>query len=338
MPDSSGPWDGAPWAEADWYRTMMATTPSGVHGTAPATSATAGSLAWQATGLTITPTIGRATVGGAGYSRTAALTSVSAAANTHASFSRRDRLVLRRNLSTHAVALTVLTGTPASSPVAPAITRDDTSFDLPLHSFLVPPASGTAISGVQDERVWINPYQPDSGAQVADATVRAALSTGMAVGATLRQADTGVAYEWRGGTTPTWWKVSGPLTLLYSNLNNGQGSNGAGGTSTITSKSFTTDAGGVAFFSGTIELIWGANAGFYYTAELHDSAGALVETIVLNRFHNGSTGFNVWIPFSLSQHVNIPSAGNWSIRTTITNDPASGSAIGSWNEYTHLRL
>jgi hypothetical protein len=159
MPDTSGPYDGSPWAEADWYRSMAPTLPSGVHGTTPATSATTGSLGFAATGLTITPTAGRASVGGSGYVRTATLTSATASANAHATFSRRDRLVLRRSLSTHTVTLTIITGTPASSPVAPAITRDDTTWDLPLFSFLVPPASGTTISGVLDERVWIDPFR-----------------------------------------------------------------------------------------------------------------------------------------------------------------------------------
>jgi hypothetical protein len=156
VPDSSGPWDGNPWAEADWFRAMVAVLPSGILDS-PQTSATAGSISWAASGLTVTPTAGVAVVGGAGYVRTAALTSVTATANTHASFSRRDRIVLRRSLSTHTVVPAIVVGTPASSPVAPAVTRDSTTFDLPLFSFLVPPNSGTALSGVVDERTWVNP-------------------------------------------------------------------------------------------------------------------------------------------------------------------------------------
>jgi len=160
MPDTSGPWDGAPWAEADWYRTMAYNAASGVHqsGTWP-TTATSGPLAWSSTGLTITPAAGNATVGGAGYVRTAALSSVTTSANTHASFSRRDRLVLRRSLATHTVTLAVVVGTPAATPVVPSVTRDATTWDLPLFNFLVPPASGTALSGVVDERPFIDPYQ-----------------------------------------------------------------------------------------------------------------------------------------------------------------------------------
>lgn len=154
MAETFGPFDGAPWAEADWYRTMTDTMPSGVYDV-PQSAATNGALGWLASGLSITPAAGKATVGGAGYSRTPTLTSVTATANTHSSFSRRDRLVLRRSLATHNVTLAIIPGSAASPPVAPTITRDDTTYDLPLFSFLVPPASGTTITGIIDERVWL---------------------------------------------------------------------------------------------------------------------------------------------------------------------------------------
>lgn len=156
MPDTSGPWDGTPWAEADWYRSMSVAVPSGVFG-AYQSAATSGPLAWSASGLTITPAAGNAAVGGSGYVRSAVLTSITAATNTHASFSRCDRLVLRRSLSTHSVTLAIITGTPASSPTPPAITRDTTAtWDLPLFNFLVPPNSGTTITNVVDERTWVD--------------------------------------------------------------------------------------------------------------------------------------------------------------------------------------
>lgn len=159
MPDSSGPWDGSPWGEADWYRYMSVIAASGVVGTAGA-SATDGALAWSSVGLSITPAAGRAFVGGAGYSRTSPLGSVSASANTHTTFSRRDRLVLRRSTAAHAVTLTVIEGTPANAPVAPSYSRTDTVWDLPLFSFLVPPNSGTTLTSVQDNRVWLPDADP----------------------------------------------------------------------------------------------------------------------------------------------------------------------------------
>lgn len=154
MPDASGPFDGSPWAESQWFRHMPSAMPSGVIGT-PQGAATTGPLGFASSGLTITPLAGDANVGGAGYSRTAALGSVTTAANANSTLSRRDRLVLRRSIATHNVVLTVIQGTAAATPVAPSITRDATTFDLSLFSFLVPPASGTALSSVVDERVWI---------------------------------------------------------------------------------------------------------------------------------------------------------------------------------------
>jgi hypothetical protein len=155
MADTSGPFDGIPWAENEWYRHMPSAMPSGVIG-GPQTAATLGPLAWATSGLTVNLAVGNANVGGAGYSRGAPTTSVSVAANTNSTLFRRDRIVLRRSTATNNVVPTVIQGTPAATPVAPSITRDATTFDLPLFSFLVPTNSGTALSGVVDERVWLS--------------------------------------------------------------------------------------------------------------------------------------------------------------------------------------
>lgn len=174
MPDASGPFDGSPWAESQWMRHMPSAMPSGVIGT-PQGAATTGPLGFASSGLTITPLAGDANVGGAGYSRTAALGSVTTAANANSTLSRRDRLVLRRSIATHNVVLTVIQGTAAATPVAPSITRDATTFDLPLFSFLVPPASGTNITGVVDERQWLD---VNSLFHSANATGRINVNTG----------------------------------------------------------------------------------------------------------------------------------------------------------------
>lgn len=171
MPDTSGPFDGpSPWAEAEWYRHMPAAMPSGVIGTGAA-SATTGALAFGSSGLAITLAAGLANVGGAGYSRSAPLAAISTAANANSTLARRDRIVLRRSLSTHTVTLVIIQGTPSATPVEPATTNDATTFDLPLFSFLVPAANGTSISGVVDERRWID---PDTGTR---AVVEVGIST-----------------------------------------------------------------------------------------------------------------------------------------------------------------
>lgn len=220
MPDSYGPFDGLPWAEADWHRTLAGTLPSGVIGDGAAIDPTAGALGWAASGLTLTPTAGTAIVGGAGYNRTAALTSVTGTANSHATFSRRDRLVLRRSLATHNVALVILPGTAAASPAPPALTRNATTFDLSLFSFLVPPNSGTALTGVVDERFWV----PSSGGGLLSVWNAATLadSAGWPLGTQVRNVSAGLTYEWNGS-----WLVMCPQSF-YST-----GTGGSAVTTTI---------------------------------------------------------------------------------------------------------
>lgn len=155
MADASGPFDGTPWAETEWYRHMPAAMKSGVIGTKVSGVAN-GALGWTASGRDITLTAGNANVGGAGYSRSTPLNAVSVPANSSGSLSRRDRLVLRRSLATKTVTPVVITGTAAASPVAPAITQNATTYDLKLFSFLTPPNSGTSLTSVIDERNWVS--------------------------------------------------------------------------------------------------------------------------------------------------------------------------------------
>lgn len=155
MADVSGPFDGTSWAETEWYRHMPAAMKSGVIGIKVSGVAN-GALGFTASGRDVTLTVGNANVGGAGFSRTAPATSVAVPANTNASLSRRDRIVLRRSLSTHDVVPTIITGTAAASPVAPAITQNATTFDLKMFSFLVPPNSGTTLTSIIDERTWVS--------------------------------------------------------------------------------------------------------------------------------------------------------------------------------------
>lgn len=163
MTDTAGPFDGSPWAEAQWARHAASWAQSGVYGT-PAASTTTGDLPLSVSGRTVGLGAGRAWVRGFGFERTGAAVLQDPGANTHASFSRRDRIVLRRNLATHTLTPVFLIGTPSGSPAAPALTRSETgSWDLPMFSFLVPPNSGTAITGIVDERGWILPDTGDLG-------------------------------------------------------------------------------------------------------------------------------------------------------------------------------
>jgi hypothetical protein len=180
--ETFGPFDTQAWTDqTQWYRFGPTWAPSGVIDT-PAASASAGSLGITFSGLTPTLSAGRAWVRGAGYELSGGSKTMTAVpANTNSSLSRRDRIVLRRDLSAKTVALTAIQGTPASTPVAPALTQVETGqWDTPLFSFLVPPNSGTVITGITDERVWVDP----GGNTSINATGRVPISTTTQVAST----------------------------------------------------------------------------------------------------------------------------------------------------------
>lgn len=157
MTDSYGPMLGQPWNEGEWHDFAFTWAPSGVIGT-PAAAATSGELAFASSGLNVSAGTGKSWIAGTGFKRTGTVPTHAAAANGHASWQRRDRLVLRRDLANHQVVTAIVQGTPAASPVAPTLTQNVTgTYELPLHSFLVPPNNGTTITGVVDERSWIDP-------------------------------------------------------------------------------------------------------------------------------------------------------------------------------------
>ena len=157
--ETYGPFDSQPWADqTQWYRFGPAWSPSGVIDT-PAASASAGSLGITFSALTPTLSAGRAWVRGTGYELSGgAKTMPAIAPNTNASLYRRDLIVLRRDLSAKTVTPVALQGTPSSTPTVPAMTQVETGqWDTPLHSFLVPPNSGTTITGIIDQRQWVDP-------------------------------------------------------------------------------------------------------------------------------------------------------------------------------------
>ena len=96
MPDIFGPFDGIPWAQAQWYRDAPLWAPSGVAG-APASAVSVGDLPLTISGLTASVGLGRAHVRGAGYERTGTPNAFTVNANTNATLSRLDRIVLRRD-------------------------------------------------------------------------------------------------------------------------------------------------------------------------------------------------------------------------------------------------
>jgi hypothetical protein len=154
MAETYGPFDTVAWSQAQWYRFAASWAPSGVLDT-PQTSLATGGLAVTASGLTLSLAAGRAWVRGAGYENDATKTiSVTANATGNA---RIDRLVLRRDLSAKTVTTVVVQGTPAASPVAPALTQVETGqWDVSLCQWRTPASSGTTLTNFVDERVWID--------------------------------------------------------------------------------------------------------------------------------------------------------------------------------------
>lgn len=198
MSDTIGPFDSADWAQGEWYDHMPARSPSGVVGD-PVSAATAGGLAFSNSGLTVSIGDGKAEVGGSGFKRAGGGAGVTVPANTSSTQSRRDRVVLRRDTAADTVAPTLIQGTPAASPTAPAITRSSTVFDLPLFSFLVPPSSGTSLSGVVDERLFVN----DDGYGLPQVFSMANRPTaGLRAGFRVSDASTGRLYSYDG----TYWR------------------------------------------------------------------------------------------------------------------------------------
>lgn len=207
MADIVGPFDGKPWSQDEFLRHMGAALPSGVHGS-PAASSSAGDLALTLSGLNWSIGTGAATVRGAGFTRTTSAGDVTAV-NTHGSWSRRDRLVLRRDVAAKTVTPVRIQGTPAASPVAPAIQQNETGqWDLRLFSYLVPPNSGTALTGVVDERPWIR--QPISATLRNIGGTNLPFNTWTLIPFTLEDVDTGGGHD---NGDPTRWYA--PVSKTY---------------------------------------------------------------------------------------------------------------------------
>lgn len=75
----------------------------------------------------------------------------------HATLSRVDRVIARVDFSGNTIALDVLQGTAASSPVAPAVTQDSSQWEVSLGTVSVP-AADTSIGSnqVTDARFYAN--------------------------------------------------------------------------------------------------------------------------------------------------------------------------------------
>lgn len=157
MPDVRTPVDGESWPQADFYDDAPLWSPSGIV-CPPQTNIAAGDLALAVSGLTWSVAIGRARVRGQRYRRTTSAATGTLAVNSNASLSRRDRLVLRRDLAAKTTTVVALQGTAAGSPTNPALTQVEAGvWDQALFSFLVQPNSSTVLADLRDERAFLAP-------------------------------------------------------------------------------------------------------------------------------------------------------------------------------------
>lgn len=162
FPFDSGP--GADSTEARWRRMARVFAQSGVVGGI-------GDDAYAAaiSGLTLTikrraaTGIAEAWVDGHMHRLITSDWSVDVPANT-ATTARIDRIVLRLDSVANTVNLARVQGTPAASPVAPALTQVDNGvWEIGLWSFTVPANSGAPLAGLIDERYWIGPDAATGG-------------------------------------------------------------------------------------------------------------------------------------------------------------------------------
>lgn len=76
-------------------------------------------------------------------------------AASHATLARLDRVIIRADFLNNVISLQVLTGTAASTPVAPAVTQSSTIWETSLATVSVAATSVTvAVAAVTDDRVF----------------------------------------------------------------------------------------------------------------------------------------------------------------------------------------
>lgn len=159
MAEYSYPLDNSDANESEWGEMMQYLLRSGVH------RDQAGELALTAAGgLGTQVATGKAWHRGYFYSNTAAVSVTHSA--QHATDNRIDRVVLRLNTTgvtsgttpANSIAVQLLEGTPATTPVAPSLVAAGGVYDLALYQVLIKSTAnggGTIVSGdLTDERSW----------------------------------------------------------------------------------------------------------------------------------------------------------------------------------------
>jgi hypothetical protein len=149
----SAPFDagaGAAVSEATWQKMARSWLSTGV------LTGRLNQLAVTADGsaLAVSVASGQAQVEGFSYENDAALAQTIATAN--ATNPRIDTVVVRLDRAANEARLRVVEGTPAASPVAPALTQTDGLYELPLADVRVPAAAGVIVAAdVTDRRAFV---------------------------------------------------------------------------------------------------------------------------------------------------------------------------------------
>lgn len=134
----------------------------------------------DSTGLQVKVKSGRAWVRGHYYENDAQRT-LSISSNSSGN-PRIDRVVARLDATANTITALVITGTPAASPSAPAITQTSTTWDIPLAQVAVANGAATISAGnVTDERAYVGPLLP--AVRVPSSTVRDLIITAPYAGA-----------------------------------------------------------------------------------------------------------------------------------------------------------
>lgn len=156
MTQISFPFDAGPGStvlEAQWTRMAREWRPTGVvPGVLNECAVSA-----PGSGLTVNVAPGRAWIEGHLWESDATEALTLAAA--HASLPRIDRIILRLDWSNNNIALAVLQGTPATSPLPPALTQTSSLWEISLAQVSVPAGATTiGASNLTDERPWASGY------------------------------------------------------------------------------------------------------------------------------------------------------------------------------------
>lgn len=162
MAEVSYPWNTVPVNEAEWREMMEQALLTGIfRGALNELQGYADS-----TGLQVKVKTGKALIKGHFY-KSDAETVLAIGANSSGN-PRIDLVVLRANFATRAVNLAVVPGTPAASPVAPALTQTSGVWELAIAEVAVANGAVTIAAGdVTDRRTLV---QVDSNSPFTDPT------------------------------------------------------------------------------------------------------------------------------------------------------------------------